>query len=68
MRAKYPLPRLTVASRHVPAFDSPHKASSCFASGPQIKNTSFEAGVFNLWTRGESNSLPPECKTGALAR
>ena len=35
---------------------------------PQIKNTSFKAGVFNLWTRGESNSLPPECKTGALAR
>lgn len=34
---KYPRPRLTVALRHVPAFDSPRKPSSWLAHPAQLK-------------------------------
>ena len=62
-------PRRLVDKVSRPAFDSPESDEGHFLyvshkhkNIPQLKS-----GIFLcLWTLGESNSSPPECKTGAL--
>ena len=62
-------PRKLVDKVSRPAFDSPESDAGHFLyvshkhkNIPQLKS-----GIFLcLWTLGESNSSPPECKTGAL--
>jgi hypothetical protein len=51
-----------------PVFDSPvHDAGHGFYGPAKRKTPTTEVEVFFfLWTLGESNSSPPECKTGAL--